>query len=229
MAVLADLSSQVTSAADPRAQAVILWKTKPKESFSEVRTALEAMAGGRERCMYCEDNEGTDIEHFWPKSRYPDKAFSWANYLLACSHCNSNHKRAKFPVTNGEPDLLDPTVDEPSHHLRLLPSNGKYHAIGSKGQPSIEVFDLNGDARGRKLPQGRRDTLSKLQVLLLDYDDLVRRGDHTAAHERKRTIINEPFPAVLRFLVELSRQPGAELVLRPGVAQAIQRHRVTGW
>jgi hypothetical protein len=49
------------------------------------------------------------------------------------------------------------------------------------------------------------------------------------AHQVKQAVIHEPFPAVLGFLVELSRQPGAEVVLRSGVAQAIQRHRVAGW
>lgn len=233
MAVLSSLATEVFDSPDPKAQAAALWKRKPREAFAEVRTVLKSMAGGRERCMYCEDNEGTDIEHFWPKSTYPEKAFSWSNYLLACSHCNSNHKRAKFPMTEGEPDLLDPTAEDPAQdpirHLRLLPSNGEYKAIGPKGQPSIEVFDLNGEERGRKLPQGRRDTLLKLQLLLLDYDRCIQADDHVTAHQAKRAIINEPFPAVLRYLVDLARQPGGSKVLRPGVVEAIRRHGVAGW
>lgn len=229
MARLSALTTDVVGAVDPKARAATLWGSKSKEAFSEVRGVLKEMAGGLERCMYCEHNEGTDIEHFWPKSEYPERAFDWPNYLSACSHCNSNHKRAKFPLSNGVPELLDPTVDEPSHHLRLLPINGKYDPIGPKGKPSIEVFDLNGDERGRKLPQGRRDTLLKLQLLLLDYDRLVMADDHAAAHQTKRAIINEPFPAVLGFLVDLARQPGSAKVLRPGVVEAIQRHRVAGW
>ena len=27
---------------------------------------LQTMAGNRQRCMYCGDSHGTDIEHFWP-------------------------------------------------------------------------------------------------------------------------------------------------------------------
>lgn len=230
--VLEALTARVSAAPDPTAKAEALWNSRQKavaEAFYEVRATLKAMAGGRERCMYCEDNEGTDIEHFWPKSTYPDKAFSWSNYLLACAHCNSNHKRARFPMANGEPELLDPTTDAPSEHLRLLPSSGKYQAIGPKGRPSIDVFDLNGEERGRKLPQGRRDTLLKLQLLLLHYDGFVASGEHDAAHHTKRAVINEPFPAVLRYLVDLAAQPGGAKVLRPGVAEAILRHRVAGW
>lgn len=233
MTELSALTTDVVSAADPKARASALWDTKPKATFSEVRAVLKRMASGRDRCMYCEDSEGTDIEHFWPKSTYPDKAFSWSNYLLACSHCNSNHKRVKFPMTNGEPDLLDPTTevpaDAPSRHLRLLPTNGHYQPIGPKGQPSITVFDLNGDERGRKLPQGRRDTFHTLQELLIAYDNYVRNGNDAMAHNIKRTIINHPFAGVLAFLVDLARQANDDKTLLPGVAKIIQRHRVAGW
>ncbi|MCX4247542.1 HNH endonuclease [Paraliomyxa miuraensis] len=229
MAGLSALTEDVVGADDPRARAAALWKAKPTEAFSEIRTVLRRMASGRERCMYCEDNEGTDVEHFRPKSTYPEKTFSWPNYLLACSHCNSNHKRARFPLIDGEPALLDPSVDEPSLHLRLRPADGKYMAIGPKGEASIEVFDLNGDLRGRRLPHGRRDAFYKLQVLLIIYDNYVRSGNVAMSHHIKRAIINEPFAAVLGFLLELARRANPENALEPGVAQAILRHRVAGW
>jgi len=224
---------EVANATNSKNRAAELWKAKSKEAFAEIRGTLREMAGGRNRCMYCEDNEGTDIEHFWPKSEYPNRAFSWSNYLLACAYCNSNFKRTKFPTTNGQPDLLDPTAedpaDAPSKHLRLLPSNGKYNAIGPKGKPSIEVFDLNGDVRGRKLPEGRKDTLVKLQLLVLDYDRLVGISDHAKAHQTRQAITREPFPAVLHFLVDLAQKPVADLILRPGVSQAIRRHGIDHW
>lgn len=157
MATLARLATEVSRAADPKSRAAALWNAKPDMAFSEVRRTLQAMAGGRSRCMYCEDNEGTDIEH------------------------------------------------------------------------CIEVFDLNGDVRGRKLPDGRRDTLLKLQLLVLEYDRLVGIGDDTKAQQTKQTITREPFPAVLRFLIELAQRPVAELILRPGVPQAIRRHGVERW
>ncbi len=229
MAILSSLTTEVSNAADPKSRAAALWNAKPEKVFSEIRETLRAMAGGRNRCMYCEDNEGTDIEHFWPKSAHPQKAFSWSNYLLACAYCNSNCKRTRFPMTDGQPDLIDPSVDDPSHHLRLLPSNGKYNAIGSKGRPSIDVFDLNGDVRGRKLSEGRKDTLLKLQLLVLEYDRVVGIGDHARAQQTRQTITREPFPAVLRFLVDLAQKPVADLILRPGVARAIRFHGIEHW
>ena len=53
-------------------------KNKPlKTAFS----TLKVMAGKRERCMYCGDSQGTDIEHFWPKGANPRKMFRWSNLL----------------------------------------------------------------------------------------------------------------------------------------------------
>ncbi len=40
-----------------------------------VHATLCAMAGERERCMYCLDSHGTDIEHFWPKACYASRLF----------------------------------------------------------------------------------------------------------------------------------------------------------
>jgi hypothetical protein len=48
-------------------------KTLP---LSVVLTTLKAMMGARERCMYCLDSHGTDIEHFWPKMPYPQHMFT---------------------------------------------------------------------------------------------------------------------------------------------------------
>jgi len=115
-------TQQVLACADPKEEAQRLWKQQDNQSFDEVRTKLRSMATGLERCMYCEDSAATDIEHFWPKSKYPERAFSWSNYLLACSCCNSNHKREQFPLDEaGAPLLIDPTTEDPRerHQTRL--------------------------------------------------------------------------------------------------------------
>ncbi|MCP4565311.1 MAG: hypothetical protein GY837_32750, partial [Bosea sp.] len=57
----------VTASGDPKAEARRLWRLKKNRAFEEIRQQLRAMATGLDRCMYCEDNEGTDIDHFWPQ------------------------------------------------------------------------------------------------------------------------------------------------------------------
>ena len=49
----------------------------------------------------------------YPQSRYPDRMFSWENFLLGCKNCN-NAKVAHFPLDGASnPLLIDPSADEP--------------------------------------------------------------------------------------------------------------------
>jgi hypothetical protein len=60
------------------------WKSADTER-REVRAHLAGMAPGIQRCMYCGDNLGTDIDHFEPIASAPIRTFEWLNHLLACS------------------------------------------------------------------------------------------------------------------------------------------------
>lgn len=226
---LARLTSEVKSSPEPGNSAAELWRKKPRATFDEVRGTLEEMATGRARCMYCEDSLGTDIEHFYPRARYPRRAFSWTNYLLACSHCNSNLKRHRFPFLDRRPALLDPTADDPFEHLVFIPLTGELCPTGSKGQPSIDVFGLNDSATPRKLPRARRETFLKLQLLLEEYDRCVATHDEPGAALAKQAIVDEPFLAVLGWLIRIAGGAAAKDLLRPGVAELVARRRVATW
>lgn len=230
---LGKLSQTVREDVEPKQRAKSLWNSKPDKAFSEIREALQSMAPGRSRCMYCEDSQGTDIDHFWPKSTYPAGAFCWPNYLLACSYCNSNLKREQFPTNeHGDPLLLDPSdpCDDPRRHLLFLPTNGEFRAIGSKGQPSIDVFGLNDDTPPRQLPTARKDALVCLQASLLLYDRQVRSGDHASAERTRGTILRYPFSSVLVWLLDTVSRPGAVRVLDdPELIELIERYQVSGW
>ena len=84
-----------------------------KYRHSEVKGALGQMFHGK--CAYCESKITVvtygAIEHFFPKSQYPDLTFEWTNLLLSCDRCNdANHKGTQFPLdTTGNPLLIDPT------------------------------------------------------------------------------------------------------------------------
>lgn len=80
-AMLDGRAKKVREALDPAAEARRLWQDKRAESWTEIRATLRMMASGIERCMYCEDSTGTDIDHFYPRSDYPEYAFDWTNYL----------------------------------------------------------------------------------------------------------------------------------------------------
>jgi uncharacterized protein (TIGR02646 family) len=231
-AQLSRLQTRVNAAADPKAEADTRWDNKPAKPFGVVRDALLGMANGRARCMYCEDSAGTDIEHFWPKSAYPARAFDWANYLLACSYCNSNLKRTQFPCdATGAPLLIDPSdpMDAPSDHLLLIPSSGNYADQSPKGKATIEVFDLNCAQRPERLPSARRAALLKLQLLIQFYDRCIASGDAEGADVAKAAILGEPFPAVRDHLLRTAASPDGGPTLRRGVPEAIVRHGIAAW
>lgn len=206
--LLAKRTSRVAMATDPNAEVDRLWKQKDNQAFEEIRAKLGEMATGLERCMYCEDSEGTDIEHFRPKSHYPQTAFAWSNYLLACSVCNSNHKRDQFPLEDGEPLLIDPTSEEPLDHL-ILSSTGKFSVRTAKGKTSIEVFGLERP----NLVKGRGHAWTRLEELIVGYAARKRSGDLQRAELLETAIRKYPFASVFVFLLRAARHPDAELLV----------------
>jgi hypothetical protein len=88
------------------ARAKALWSTKisthsKETAFKNVITTLKKAYYGEEGiCQYCENNEGTDIEHIYPKGHFPERAFVFENYLWACSNCNTHYKKDTFSVFN---------------------------------------------------------------------------------------------------------------------------------
>lgn len=226
---LTKLTSRVGTAPSPKDQAEASWKSKPRVAFEEIRSVLERMASGRSRCMYCEDSMGTDIDHFWPKAPYPDKAFLWENYLLACSYCNSNMKRQDFPLDPlGVPLLIDPSVDNPVDHLIFLPSTGEYGAVDSKGTESIRIFGLNDHEYPRRLPKGRKEALVSLTALLRDYDKNLTDSPVKAA-EIREAIKDFPFNSILCWLVRTASLPTGNIVLGADIVQLVNDHRVNTW
>jgi uncharacterized protein (TIGR02646 family) len=47
-------------------------------------------------CGYCEEICKGDVDHFQPKSHYPEGVYKWSNWVLACPFCN-NSKGERWP------------------------------------------------------------------------------------------------------------------------------------
>jgi uncharacterized protein (TIGR02646 family) len=223
LTVLVRRTERVRAAPDDEARVAEidrLWKQQSNRAFQEIRETLAAMASGLARCMYCEDSQGTDIDHFRPRRRYPEQAFDWSNYLLACSHCNSNQKRDQFPPDeHGRPLLIDPTAEDPGEHLVLTTISGKFQKLTRKGEVSIHVFGLGRDL----LEKGRKKTWDGLVLALVPrYAKFRRRGDEEAAARLLETICKESFSSVLWHLLRVARLPGAARLLRADCLRALR-------
>lgn len=227
LAFLRKRTGQVSTAADPRAEVGRLWNLQSNNAFREIREVLGRMASGIERCMYCEDSEGTAIEHFWPKAGYPDRAFDWLNYLIACSRCNSNFKRDQFPLDGtGQPLLVNPTEEEPLDHLLFSPSTGLYQPLSPKGDPSIEIFGLN----RATLTRGRHNAWTSLELLLVGYARCKEMADDEKAGKIETVVRDHPFAGVLVALLRIAAGPDADLLIARECLQVIRDHpEVDGW
>jgi len=144
------------------------WRAaRQTRALDQVVETLKGMSGPRERCMYCIDSHGSDIEHFWPKTRYPKKAFLWTNFLLCCSECG-RFKGDCFPLDNtGAPMLIDPSAEDPWESLDFDPETGNLTArydsasmtVVAKGERTVEVLRLD---RREALSTGYRRTYLRL-------------------------------------------------------------------
>ncbi len=138
-----------------------------------VLSMLKRMIGERERCMYCLDSHGTDIEHFWPKAPYPDRMFQWPNMLLCCTECG-RFKGDRFPLSEGQPLLIDPTAEEPWQFLDFDPMTGNIVPRfdldkgdwSAKGQATVGTLQMD---RREALASGYRRTLHRLTARVETY------------------------------------------------------------
>jgi uncharacterized protein (TIGR02646 family) len=147
-----------------------LWDSKGgangKKAFEEVKEMLTSMCVYVEVCNYCEQSEANDIEHIAPKSFFPDLAFVWKNYLLACKQCNSGLKLDRcfvmdadgkaFETVRGEEPLfkeiafINPRTENPNDFMYLNMETFKFDIFPwlnnhekSKAISTIEILQLN--------------------------------------------------------------------------------------
>jgi uncharacterized protein (TIGR02646 family) len=144
------------------------WKSaRQTKALATVVHTLQSMAGARERCMYCVDSHGSDVEHFWPKAGYPQRAFEWPNLLLCCTECG-RLKGDRFPLLpNGQAELIDPSAEDPWAHLDFDPDTGNLTARydiasaspSARGVVTVKLLQLD---RREAVTEGYRRTHRRL-------------------------------------------------------------------
>lgn len=87
-----------------------------KYRHPDIQAAVGEMTKGK--CVFCESiiNETTylNIEHFKPKSKFPDLTFDWNNLFPSCLMCNNG----KDKDVDGHPaDLVNPLTEDPEQYF----------------------------------------------------------------------------------------------------------------
>lgn len=102
------------------------------------------------KCGYCECDLNLtslpNIDNFYPKSIYGQKAFEWKNLILCCQVCNIS-KANHFPLDdNGNALLINPSIEDPDEHIELDVNSGLLNGLTEKGKVTISTLGLNRQA-----------------------------------------------------------------------------------
>lgn len=101
---------------------------------------LLAMSNGKccfSECRLEEEGKYPEIEHFAPKSLYPESVVQWENLLPISSACNkskSDHDTRQEPIIN-------PRYEDPKEHFYF--QGYRFKSKTQKGHLSIDVLNLN--------------------------------------------------------------------------------------
>lgn len=175
--------------------------------FSVVIDALQRIAGPGERCMLCSGSESSDVEHFRPKSKCPDRAMTWENFLWSCTICN-RAKTDDFPT----PEPINP-LDENVWSFFFLDEFGnmtptwraELNDLDPRGRTTEKLIGLNRQA----LQESRRRRRKEIIQVIQDSIARFRSGQLTKESMKLRLddLVNGPFqPDVADFYL---RGPGA--------------------
>ncbi|MEO8153402.1 MAG: HNH endonuclease [Rhizobacter sp.] len=116
------------------------WGRKPKALFATLKGKLAIMCSGNRRCTYCEDSLADEIEHMRPKDLYPDQAYVWENYVLACGPCNGP-KNNRFAVLDAAAELID--VSRKPKDDVVPPVSGVHALVNPRIEDPLELLWLD--------------------------------------------------------------------------------------
>jgi len=110
------------------------------------------------------------VDHFHPKSRFPELVYEWTNWVFSCHDCN--HAKANSWPQTGYIDPCDASEDgRPEHFFNfdtqtgeILPRVGLSPPETSRAWDTIRGLDLNGFHHLRK----RLSWLSALRLALAE-------------------------------------------------------------
>lgn len=133
---------------------------------TEIKTAV--FNSSNEKCCFCESklkemNGYPEIEHFEPKSLYPEKCFEWTNLMPICRNCNGSKKDHD---TISEP-IVNPFAQNPKDFFEFKNLRIKSLNDNDIGQKTIEICNLN----RRTLIEGRSNLYLELEKALIDIEN----------------------------------------------------------
>ena len=168
---------------------------RPNDSYwQDFHEDLSNVFGGL--CGYCEKRPRGTVDHFRPKSLYPEQVYFWSNWIFACNDCNQA-KSNKWPVGG----YIDPCAkSSPAHAERyfifdtqtgeILPNEDLSPRRRRKAQRTIDDLKLNEQHHLKN----RLEWLRLISGIIPDYSEstateLVGELEHFASRSTKYSSI----------------------------------------
>lgn len=173
-----------------------------------IKNRLLEMSNGK--CAYSEiklQEEGKymEVEHFLPKSAYPDKVVEWDNLLPASNFCNNKKGKKVLPIVH-------PVRDEPKKHLYMI--DAMIFGKTQKGRNSEIILGLN-DSEQLLKPRSeirravqvelnkqynqvdyfiKNSDVSRILEITNSFENLLKQGTRKEAYSATvaTTILNDP-------------------------------------
>lgn len=152
-----------------------------------VRDGLIKSSQGK--CAFCEciPSEGgnIEIEHFKPKSEYPEFTFEWDNFLPSCRKCNGSkgtHDTVIEPIIN--PYEIDPQQVFHFVDIQIKASNTDLKQVAEK---TIEVCGLN----TIRLWKPRSEILLALRIFTAAIEEAIKELIDADTDRKKEIRINK--------------------------------------
>jgi uncharacterized protein (TIGR02646 family) len=127
-----------------KAELTLTYKTTSKDVWNKPWIKEVVFLKSFGKCCYSdiklgEESKYMEIDHFLPKSIYPDLVVEWDNLNPSCKTCNI----AKRDYDANEAYILNPFRDDPKEYLYF--ENYRYHGKDKNGtgKQTIKVLDLN--------------------------------------------------------------------------------------
>jgi len=138
----------------------------------------------QQKCAFCEskpaESGNIEVEHFFPKSKYPGLAFDWNNFLPACRKCNGSkddHDTLKEPIVN--PYEIDP---EKVFHYRDIKISANDNQHKDIGDLTIKTCGLN----SVRLMKPRADILVSLHAFSAAIEEAIQDFSQAATEQKRR-------------------------------------------
>ena len=122
--------------------------TKPSDSYWRTfhNQLFKAFFG---ICGYCEEEDKGEVDHFRPKSRFPERVYMWSNWIFSCHTCNGL-KLEKWPVSGYVNPCAISHTERPECYIEfdtttgeMVPKGGLSTARNNRAWNMIDDFHLN--------------------------------------------------------------------------------------